>query len=107
VTVVNEGKGVAHGDLVVAVFTSDGQTLLGGATLPAFELQPGRSIDVGTGYAVTENQTLLLIVDPNGTIKETDDTNNRTTISISVGGQVVTPTSEIPTEAAPAATPTP
>lgn len=107
VTVVNQGKGVARGDLVVGVFTSDGQRLLAGATLPDFKLEPGRSIDVGTGYVVTENQTLLLIVDPNGTIKETDETNNRTTVSISVGGDVATPTSEIPTEAAPTETPTP
>ena len=107
VTVVNEGRGVATGDLVVAVFTTDGQTLLAGATLPSFKLEAGRSIDIGTGYAVTQNQTLLLIVDPNGEIKETDDTNNRVTVSISVGGEVATPTSEIPTEAAPAETPTP
>ncbi|TAK57292.1 MAG: hypothetical protein EPO22_12465, partial [Dehalococcoidia bacterium] len=107
VTVVNQGKGEAQGDLVVGVFTSDGSQLLGGATLPEFKLEPGRSIDVGTGYLVAENQTLLLIVDPNGTIQETDDTNNRTSVSISVGGEVATPTSEIPTDAPPADTPTP
>jgi hypothetical protein len=105
VTVVNQGKGSANGDLVVAVFAADGSTLVGGATLPDFELKPGRSIDVGTGYPVTENTTLLLIVDPNGQIAESDDTNNRVTISISVGGQVVTPTSDVPAEPPPTDTP--
>ncbi len=107
VTVVNEGRGVATGDLVVAVFTTDGQTLLAGATLPSFNLEAGRSIDIGTGYAVTQNQTLLLIVDPNGEIKETDDTNNRTTVSISIGGDVATPTSDVPIEPPPTDTPEP
>lgn len=107
VTVVNEGKGLAQGDLVVGVFTTDGSQLLAGATLPEFKLEAGRSIDVGTGYDVTENQTLLLIVDPNGTIRETDDINNRTTVSISIAGDVATPTSEIPIDVTPAEAPTP
>jgi len=107
VTVVNQGKGAAHGDLTVGVFSEDGSKLLGGATLPNFTLEAGRSIDVGTGYIVTENETLLIVVDPNGVIKETDETNNRTTIAISLGGPVGTPTSEIPTEAPPTETPAP
>jgi len=90
VTVVNQGQGTAKGDLVVAVFNADATKLLAGATLPNFALQPGRSIDVGTGYEVTENQTLLLIVDPNGDIKETDDTNNRVTVAVSVGNPEAT-----------------
>jgi hypothetical protein len=85
VTVVNQGKGAAHGNLVIGVFTADGSKLLAGATLPNFELLSGRSIDMGTGYLVTESQTLLLIVDPNGEIPETDDTNNRVTVAVSVG----------------------
>lgn len=107
VTVVNQGKGAARGDLVVGVFSGDGGKLLAGATLPDFTLEPGRSIDVGTGYLVTENQTLLLIVDPNGTIRESDETNNRTTVSISIGGEVATPTSEIPVQPSPTDTPRP
>ncbi len=98
VTVINQGQGDATGDIVVAVFNADGTKLLGGATLPAFTLQPGRSIDIGTGYEVTQNQTLLLIVDPNGDIAETDDTNNRATVSIAVGNPPPTDTtpSDIP-----------
>lgn len=92
ITVVNQGKGVAQGDIVVAVFTQDGSKLLGGATLPSFTLEPGHSIDIGTGYVVAESQTLLVVVNPNGVIKESDTTNNRTTISITLGGPPPTPT---------------
>lgn len=91
VTVINQGKGEMKGDLVVAVFNPDGTKLLGGATLPKFTLAAGRSIDIGTGYVVTENQSLLLVVDPNGEIAETDDTNNRITVAIAVGDVSPTP----------------
>ena len=85
VTVVNQGTGDATGDLVVAVFNGDGTALIAGATLPNFTLPAGRSIDVGTNYVINESQTLLLIVDPNGTIEESDNFNNRITVAISVG----------------------
>lgn len=85
ITVENQGTGDATGDLVVAIFTVDGSVLLGGATLPGYTLEAGLSIDIGTGYDVTENQSLLLIVDPNGDIEESDNTNNQITVSISVG----------------------
>lgn len=101
ITVVNQGKGVAQGDIVVAVFTPDGSKLLGGATLSNFTLDPGRSIDVGTGYVVTDTQTLLVVVNPSGTIKESNDTNNRTTISITLGGAAGTAT-EVPATDTPA-----
>lgn len=84
ITVVNQGSGSAAGDLVVAIFTVDGSELLGGATVPGFTLAPGASIDIGTGYAVTQDQSLLLIVDPNGDIEETENTNNQITISVAV-----------------------
>jgi len=87
VTVVNQGTGAATGDLVVAIFNPDGTQLLGGATVPGFTLGPGLSIDVGTGYQVTESQQLLIIVDPNGTIEETDNTNNQVLISVAVGDE--------------------
>lgn len=87
VTVVNQGTGAASGDLVVAVFNSDQTALLGGATVPGFTLDPGKSIDIATGMDVASEQTLLIIVDPNGTIAESDDTNNRALIRIAVGGE--------------------
>jgi hypothetical protein len=91
VTVINQGKGEMKGDLVVAVFNPDATKLLGGATLPKFTLAGGRSIDIGTGYVVTQDQSLLLVVDPNGEIAETDDTNNRVTVAIAVGDASPTP----------------
>jgi subtilase family serine protease len=94
ITVINQGQGDAVGDIVVAVFNEDGSALIGGATLPGFTLKPGRSIDIGTGYEVTESQTVLLIVDPNGDMAETDDTNNRATVAIAVGNPP--PTQEVP-----------
>jgi hypothetical protein len=84
ITVVNQGTGAATADLVVAIFTVDGSELLGGATLPGFTLEPGASIDIGTGFQVAQDQALLLIVDPNGDVEESDNTNNQITISIAV-----------------------
>lgn len=91
ITVVNQGKGEMKGDLVVAVFNGDGDKLLGGATLPKFTLAAGRSIDIGTGFVVNEDQSLFLVVDPNGTITETNDNNNNRTVSIALGQPVSTP----------------
>jgi hypothetical protein len=96
ITVVNQGTGAATADLVVAIFTVDGSELLGGATLPGFTLAPGESIDIGTGYQVTEDQTLLLIVDPNGDIEESDNTNNSISISIAVEEEAPPPAVEEP-----------
>lgn len=84
VTVINQGTAAAEGDLVVAVFNADGTALLAGATLPGFRLEAGTSISVGTGYRVPESMTLLLVVDPNGDIVESDDTNNNALVAVSV-----------------------
>jgi hypothetical protein len=91
VTVVNQGSGEMKGDLVVAIFNFDGSALVGGATIPRFTLAPGRSIDVGTGYEVEVDQTVVLVVDPNGTIEETDNTNNRVTVAIAVDDEPTIP----------------
>ncbi len=102
ITVVNQGTGIAAGDFVVAIFDPDGAELLGGATLNGFSLGAGLSIDIGTGYDVTTSQTLLLIVDPNGEIEESDNTNNQITVSISVGDpEDPTPEEEPPVEDPP------
>ena len=85
ITVINQGSGTFSGDLVVAIFNLDGTALLGGATLPGFTLESGTSIDVGTGYTVEFDQSLLLIVDPNGTVEEVDNTNNQVSVSIAIG----------------------
>ena len=91
VTVVNQGTGPATGDVVVAVFNADGTALLGGATVPGFTLDAGLSINVGTGFDITENVTLLLVVDPNGDIEEADNTNNQIVVSIAVGNPPTEP----------------
>jgi uncharacterized protein YraI len=101
VTVVNQGTGDATGDLVVAVFNPDGTALLAGATLPAFTLPAGRSIDIGTGYMVTQDQSLLLVVDPNGDIEESENLNNQITIAIALGAPPPENPFATPTEAAP------
>lgn len=87
ITIVNQGTAPATGDLVVAVFNQAQTQILGGTTLPGFTLAPGKSIDVATGMDVVQDQTLLVIVDPNGTIAESDDTNNRALIRIAVSGE--------------------
>jgi uncharacterized protein YraI len=101
VTIVNQGTGAARGDLVVAVFNADGSQLVGGATIPGFTLEAGRSIDVGTGIAVAGSQTLLIIVDPNGDITETDDTNNRALIAVADEPPTPPPAADTPTPEAP------
>jgi hypothetical protein len=101
VTVMNQGTGDAIGDIVVAVFNPDGTALVGGATLPNFSLPAGRSIDVATGYTVEVSQTLLLIVDPNGTLEESDNLNNRITVAIETGGPAPPPDPFAPTPTPP------
>lgn len=91
VTVVNQGRGPASGDILVSVFDAGTNELLGGMPLPSFTLEPGLSIDVDTGYVPSGDQTLLLIVDPNGAIAETDDTDNRATISVAAAPASPTP----------------
>jgi hypothetical protein len=102
---VNQGPGDFVGDLVVAVFNFDGTLLIGGATVPGFTLASGTSISVGTGYEVAQDQTLTLIVDPNGDTEEIDNTNNRVTISVAMEVQ---PTQEpVPFETPPGEEPPP
>jgi hypothetical protein len=85
-TIVNQGSGPMTGDLVIAIFNPDATALLGGATLAGFTLEPGRSIDIGTGFDVTVAQQLLLVVDPNGEVEEADNTNNRIIVAVAPSG---------------------
>ncbi|MBF6601055.1 MAG: SH3 domain-containing protein [Dehalococcoidia bacterium] len=102
VTVVNQGKGPMQGNLVVAVFTQDESRLIGGITVPGVTIAPGQSLDVPTGVAIAGEQTLLIVVDPNGAIDETDNTNNRMLIAVSTG-PLATPTAPLaPPPSAPA-----
>jgi hypothetical protein len=75
---------VFKGALVVAVFNEDNTALIGGTTVEA-TIEPGKRLDVGTGVAIVGDQTLLIVVDPNGTVDETDNTNNRVLIHVATG----------------------
>jgi len=87
VTVTNQGPGHLTSTMVeVSVFDLAGTGLLGSGSAGPITLTPGASIDVKTDYAIPASQTqLLIIVDPQGTIPETDDTNNRLTMAIGSG----------------------
>jgi hypothetical protein len=76
VTVADVGTGDVRGDLVVAVFDLPQTTVLGGFTLPGAALAAGQSVDVDTGYAMA-GQAVVVVVNPNDTIAESDPTNNR------------------------------
>jgi len=94
VSVVNQGTGTMQGDLVIAVFNEDQSRLLGGVTVPDVTIAPGASLDANTGVAIAGDQTFVIVADPNGTVDETDNTNNRVTINIATG-EPVTPTPTI------------
>jgi hypothetical protein len=104
VTIFNQGTGAFSGTLVVAVFNEDQSALLGGTTIFGATIEPGGALDVDTTLGVAGNGTFTIIVDPNGEIEETDDTNNRITVEIITEEPtpaVETPTIEAPTEVAP------
>jgi hypothetical protein len=85
VTVTNQGKGALKAATIeVGVFDATGAQLLKSASLAVQSLNAGGSIDVQTTYiAVVGPEQVLVIVDPNGKIKEADDTNNRLLVSFS------------------------
>jgi len=87
-TVTNQGPGpLTDATVAVSVFDLAGTGLLGSGSAGPLTLTPGASIDVKTNYAIPASPTqLLIIVDPQGTIPETDDTNNRLSVAIAGGG---------------------
>lgn len=78
-TVRNQGKGtVGNQAIEVAVFDAQGQVLLADVSAGLATLSPGQSIDVNTGFTCTiQAQKVLVVVDVNGLIDETDNTNNQ------------------------------
>ena len=108
VTVTNQGKAALKTTTIeVGIFDASGAQLKL-ASVAVQSLNAGQSIDVQTGYIALMGPTeLLVIVDPNGKINESDNTNNRLVVSLS---PTATPT-EAPvatmTAIAPPATPTP
>jgi len=91
VTVTNQGTGALAATAVdVGIFDVSGSPMLNSTTASVQALAPGASIDIRTGYLPLGGPPqVLVIVDPNGKIAETDDTNNRLTVTRSPG---VTPT---------------
>ncbi len=84
-TIMNRGDGSANGTIVVSVFSADGRTLLATTSAPNAGLAPHASVEVDTGYAVKGSQRLVVVVNPAGTIEESNTGNNSTTIAV-VGG---------------------
>jgi hypothetical protein len=88
ITVTDQGLGpLTSATVAVSVFDLAGTGLLGSGSAGPLTLTPGASIDIKTDYAIQPTPVqLLVIVDPQGTIPETDDTNNRLSVAIGSGG---------------------
>ncbi len=84
-TIMNRGDGPATGAIVVSVFSADGRTPLATASAPNTGLAPHASVEVDTGYVVNGSQRLVVVVNPAGTIEESNTGNNSTTVAV-VGG---------------------
>jgi SH3 domain-containing protein/CARDB protein len=84
-TIENQGDGPTNGIIVVSVFAADGRTQLATTTAPNTGLAPHASLEVDTGYVVHGSQRLVVVVNPAGTIKESNAGNNSTTVAV-VGG---------------------
>jgi hypothetical protein len=85
VTVTNQGAGaLAATAIEVAVFNTSGVDPLNSTTSAVQALAAGASIDIRTGYLPFGGpDQVLVIVDPNGKIAESDDTNNRLAVTLS------------------------
>jgi len=85
ITVTNQGTGVLPETAIeVAVYNTAGTDALNIITSAPQTLAAGASIDVRTGYVPFGGPAeVLIIIDPNGQIAETDDTNNRLIVTLS------------------------
>lgn len=85
VTVMNQGQApLGTSTIEVGIFDATGTQLRKLANKAVQSLAPGASINVDTGYVAVIGPTeLLVIVDPNGKIAESDNTNNRLIVSLS------------------------
>jgi uncharacterized protein YraI len=94
VTVTNQGTGTLTATAIdVGVFDASGAKLLNSTSAAPQTLKPGASIDIKTGYlTLGAPGQVLVIVDPNGKIPETNDTNNRLVVTFSGGTPTATAT---------------
>ncbi len=103
VTVTNQGSGTLPASPIeIAVFDSSGTTRLNSTISSPQALNPGASIDIRTGFSTLGAGQVVVIVDPNGKIPESDNTNNRLTVTL---GPV--PTATTTSTPKPQKTPTP
>ena len=103
VTVKNQGRGTLPASPIeVAVFDSSGSTRLNSTISSPQALNPGASIDIRTGFSTLGAGQVVVIVDPNGKIPESDNTNNSLTVTL---GPV--PTATTTSTPKPQKTPTP
>lgn len=109
ITVVNQGRGAMENQrLDVGMFDSQGQTLLHYTSAGVQSLAPGSSIDVNTGFTCTvEQQEVLVVVDVDGRIDETDNTNNQMLVTVRACFRAPMPTLTPTTAPVPSATAAP
>lgn len=102
-TVTNQGTGTLTATAIdVGVFDASGAKLLNLTTSGPQTLKPGGSIDIKTGYlALGAQGQVLVVVDINGRIPETNDTNNRLVVTFSNGTPTVAATAAATATATP------
>jgi CARDB/Bacterial SH3 domain len=85
ITVTNQGAGPLPATaLQVGIFDVSGSSALNSTTASVQGLAPGASVDIRTGFVTLGGPAqVLVIVDPSGKVNESDDTNNRLTVSLS------------------------
>jgi SH3-like domain-containing protein len=111
-TVQNQGTGLVQNQAIeVSVLDSQGQTVLGAASVALETLAAGQSIDVNTGFTCSiQERQVLLVVDLNGLVDETDNTNNQLVTTLAPCWHPPPPTLTPPgpsTETSDAETPAP
>ncbi len=99
-TITNQGTGTLTATAIdVGIFDAEGGRLLNLTTSAPLTLQPGASVDIKTGFlAIGAQGQVVVVIDINGRIPESNDTNNRLVVTFTNG----TPTVEATAAAAPA-----
>ena len=91
----------------MGIFDVSGSPLLNSTSASVQSLAAGASVDVRTGFATFGGPAqVLVIVDPNGKVNESDDTNNRLTVTLS-SHSTATPEATTTPTANPSKTPNP
>ena len=94
VTVTNNGTvGLVEQVIEVGIFDSSLSQSLAEASAGPLSLAPGESVDISTGFQVTdsESQRVVVVVDPQGKLGEGDYSNNSLVFVLGGGGATETP----------------